>query len=237
MTQAIIFDFDGVLVESVDVKTQAFARIFEPEGGEVVKQIVAYHLMNGGLSRMDKLHYCYSQILRRPLSDAQLNYLCDRFQELVLDGVINAPWVPGAPEILAKCREAGCLLYIVSGTPEEELRTIVEARGIISHFEGIYGSPRNKPEIIRSILLAYQLEPSAVLFIGDSISDYEAARVAGVRFVARADLKKEDGWMGIDVPVIPDLSGLYELLEKERAGQVSSGEIAFESPHLSRRLK
>ncbi len=35
MIKAIIFDFDGVIVESVDIKTKAFARLFEHGGGMV----------------------------------------------------------------------------------------------------------------------------------------------------------------------------------------------------------
>jgi len=40
MIQAIGFDFDGVLVESVDIKTRAYAYLFEDEGPEVVQQVI-----------------------------------------------------------------------------------------------------------------------------------------------------------------------------------------------------
>ena len=44
MLRTIIFDFDGVLAESVEVKTKAYALIFQEEGKEVVRQIVDFHL-------------------------------------------------------------------------------------------------------------------------------------------------------------------------------------------------
>ena len=54
MIKAIIFDFDGVLVESLDIKTRAFAKLFGPEGPDMAKRVVDYHLQNGGVSRYEK---------------------------------------------------------------------------------------------------------------------------------------------------------------------------------------
>jgi len=48
MIRGIAFDFDGVLVESVDVKTRAYARMFEEYGADIVSKVVDYHLTNGG---------------------------------------------------------------------------------------------------------------------------------------------------------------------------------------------
>jgi len=47
--QAIIFDFDGVLVESGDLKTRAFADLYQSYGETVVSKVVRYHSLNGGL--------------------------------------------------------------------------------------------------------------------------------------------------------------------------------------------
>ena len=68
MFKAVIFDFDGVLVESVDVKTNAFKKLFEKEPEEVVEKIIEYHLKNGGISRFEKFRYYYRHFLKRPLS-------------------------------------------------------------------------------------------------------------------------------------------------------------------------
>jgi len=68
MIRAIAFDFDGVLVESVDVKNRAYARLFEKEGAELVRSILTYHLKNGGVSRFVKFQTIYREILERPLS-------------------------------------------------------------------------------------------------------------------------------------------------------------------------
>jgi beta-phosphoglucomutase-like phosphatase (HAD superfamily) len=96
----IIFDFDGVLVESVDVKTRAFAELFEPEGPDIVQKVLQYHLENGGLSRYEKFRYVYHNFLRRPLPESGMTELGRRFSDLVVTQVVNAPLVKGAREFV-----------------------------------------------------------------------------------------------------------------------------------------
>ena len=100
MITAIFFDFDGVLVESVDIKTGAFAKLFEREGEDVVKKIIEYHLNNTGVSRYDKFKYIYKEILNRVLSDDEFKMLCNKFAVLVVNAVVGAPYVKGAKEFL-----------------------------------------------------------------------------------------------------------------------------------------
>jgi beta-phosphoglucomutase-like phosphatase (HAD superfamily) len=63
LIKAIIFDFDGVIVESVDIKTKAFAKLFESESQDVVEEIVSYHLQHTGVSRFEKFQYIFEQIM------------------------------------------------------------------------------------------------------------------------------------------------------------------------------
>src|SRR5256712_13190101 len=100
MIRAIAYDFDGVLVESVEVKTRAFARLFNTEGPDAVRKILDYHLKNGGVSRFEKFKTIYRSILKRPLSEEQFRSLCERFSELVVDEVVAASWVDGAEGLL-----------------------------------------------------------------------------------------------------------------------------------------
>ena len=133
MIKAIIFDFDGVIVESVDIKTKAFARLFEHEGGVVVEKVVDYHLKNGGVSRFDKFRYYYKEILKRPLSDQQFEELCSGFSELVMEEVVKAPYVKGSKEILDNySRIYQC--FVATGTPQEEIDEIIIQRGMVPFF-------------------------------------------------------------------------------------------------------
>src|SRR4030066_2142162 len=100
MIKAIFFDFDGVIVESVDIKTNAFAKLFEHEGNKIVNEVIGYHLNNMGVSRYEKIRFIYNDILHRVLNETEFKALCDKFAELVVDGVIMAPYVKGALEFL-----------------------------------------------------------------------------------------------------------------------------------------
>ncbi len=98
MIRAIIFDFDGVILDSVEIKTRAFARLFEAHGPEVVRQAVGHHLAHGGISRFRNFQHIHEDILHRPLSEAESQQLGERFSELVFDEVVKAAWIPGVPE-------------------------------------------------------------------------------------------------------------------------------------------
>ena len=83
----IIFDFDGVLVDSVDIKTRAFANLFKDKSPEIVKAVVEHHLTHGSMSRFDKIRHYYKEFLKQPLTDEMLNSLCGRFAEIVFEEV------------------------------------------------------------------------------------------------------------------------------------------------------
>ena len=86
MIKAIILDFDGVILESCEIKTQAFRKLFE-DYPEHVNTIVKYHRHHGGVSRYKKITYFYNNILKQPLNDEKLEELGKRFSRLVLDEV------------------------------------------------------------------------------------------------------------------------------------------------------
>ena len=212
MIKAIIFDFDGVLVESVDVKTRAFAKMFEEKGVGVVKKVTDFHLMNGGLSRIYKFKYYYEEILKCSLSEEKLNELCNTFSQLVIDEVINSPYVNGAKEFLEKYH-CDIDLYVASGTPEGELREIVRCREMDVYFKDIYGSPRQKGEIANSILQENGYNSSEVIFIGDSITDLNGAQDAGIGFIGRVADSRNDPFTGMGVKAIKDLNNLEEIIQ------------------------
>lgn len=184
MIKVIIFDFDGVIVESLDVKTRAFAELFKDKGEEIVQQVMDYHLQNGGVSRYEKFRHIYSEILKQPLPKQEFERLCSEFSELVFDGVVLCPYVPGVLDFLQNRLET-YLLYVASATPREELNRILDSRGIAHYFKQAFGAPIGKDEAVRIILEETRVFPEEVLFIGDALSDYEAAHMNSVRFIAR----------------------------------------------------
>ena len=81
--QAIFFDFDGVLCECMDVKTEAFAQLFEPFGEDVVKRVVNHHIKHGGISRYKKIEYYYKEFLGQDISQVKVNEIAQNFSDSV----------------------------------------------------------------------------------------------------------------------------------------------------------
>lgn len=183
MIDTIIFDLDGVILESSDIKTRAFARLFAGYPDHVA-EIVNYHIDNMGISRYVKFRYIFENIICQPLETRQEEELGSCFTELVLEEVLSAPYVDGVLDFI-KLNYNKYKLYIASGTPEEELKQIVKVRAINQYFLGIYGTPKSKVDIISDIMNANGLKPADIVFVGDARSDRLAAEKTGVNFVAR----------------------------------------------------
>jgi phosphoglycolate phosphatase-like HAD superfamily hydrolase len=180
--QALFFDFDGVLVDSLDVKARAFARIFEPFGPEIVGQVVDHHHQYGGMTRVDKFCHYYAEFLHQPLDPADLKELCQRFSELVVDEVVAAPEIPGASAFVqAHCEKMPC--FIVSAAPEAELMVIVKKRGYDKYFREVRGAPASKRQNLELLFRRYAYAPERCWFFGDAESDYRAAESIGVNFL------------------------------------------------------
>jgi HAD superfamily hydrolase (TIGR01549 family) len=206
---AIVFDFDGVLVESVDVKTQAFAALYASYGADIVEQVVAFHLANGGLSRFEKFRYFHNKLLGLPLFREEESRLATEFNARVEESVVTAPWVEGAQDFLLE-HHADIPLFVASGTPDEELKRILQKRRMSLYFRAAFGSPAKKGEILRGILEGGGYLPERVLMVGDSLLDMDAAREAGTHFLGR--LTPPGSVFPVDVPVLPNLTGLQKFI-------------------------
>jgi beta-phosphoglucomutase len=204
--EAVFLDFDGVILESVDVKGWAFGKLFEGYP-EHVDEIVAFHHANGGMSRFDKIRHIYKEILREPLSEEKFEGLCRDFSGLVYERILACDFVPGALEFLRKYYKK-FHLFIISSTPHEEINEIVDARGLRAYFKGVFGSPNSKSYWTKHVIKERKLDVNKVLFVGDALSDYRAAEDNNIRFVARI---KDDNGIFKDKKVYGKARDLFEL--------------------------
>lgn len=188
----VVFDFDGVILESAGIKTVAFPELFAeyPRHQAAIRD---YHLAHQGVSRFKKFEWVYRELLRQPLDEAESQRLGDGFTRLVLQKVLTAPFVPGALELLRHLH--GRLpLAVASGTPQGELRHIASERGISRYFLEIAGTPRSKTEILRGLIAQLAITPAEVLMVGDASTDYEAAHTVGCSFYARHVSGSDTDW-------------------------------------------
>lgn len=202
----VFWDFDGVVKESVDVKTRAFERLFAPFGPDVQARVRAHHEANGGMTRAEKIPL-YLRFAGQPVSPERVTELCDAFGALVRDAVIDAPWVPGAERYL-RDNPHGQRFVLVSATPQTEMDHIVDALDLRECFETVFGAPTSKADAIGTTLARAGLAASRTAMIGDASADLEAAAAHGVPFVLRVHESNGAISRRFAGDSVPDLSAL-----------------------------
>ncbi len=204
---AVFLDFDGVLAESVTIKSDAFRALYADQPTDVLAKIMAYNDAHDGISRVIKLRHYQEQFLGIPLSQKTLDDLVHRYAQMVEDAVVQAPWVPGAKAFL-KAHYISHRLFVVSGTPEDELRRIVKHRGMAAWLTAVCGSPTTKADIVRGLLAEHGLVAGNCLFIGDAMADWDAAHETGMAFLGRVPPQRPSPFPA-GTSTVADLRGLH----------------------------
>lgn len=183
--KTLVFDCDGVILNSNKIKTHAFFDVASVYGQEVAKEFKDYHLKNGGISRYAKFEYLISDILNIKSDPEVLQSLLDDFAFKVKQALMTCEVARGLDELRQTTKEANWL--IVSGGDQRELREVFSDRGLAKYFDGgIFGSPNNKNFILERELNNKNIIKPA-LFIGDSKYDYQAAKLADLDFIFLTD--------------------------------------------------
>ena len=188
---------------------QPFAAMYESYGPEIVKEVVAYQLKHGGLSRFENFRYYHEKLLGIELTKDMELELGAKFSDLVEDAVVKAPSVSGAKEFINKFY-LELDFFVASGTPDDELKRIAHRRGISQYFKSLHGSPPRKEFIIENILKSQNVDRSSVLMVGDAMTDYDAAQRTGLNFVWR--ISHNDSRIPEGVKTISDLTELERLI-------------------------
>ncbi len=187
MIKGIIFDFDGVITESVHIKSAGFSEIYKPYGPATVKKVVKHHEANGGMSRFKKIKFYHKTFLNTSLSNQEINHIANQFSEYVVDRVVNAQYVPDALEFI-KHSYGNYKLFISTGTPTTEIKKILKLKKIMKYFKSVYGSPALKNDHVKVICSEYNLKSDELIFFGDSKTDMEAAAANGIKFILRLNV-------------------------------------------------
>jgi phosphoglycolate phosphatase-like HAD superfamily hydrolase len=204
---AVFLDFDGVVVESANIKTQAFYGLYLPYGIKVAEQARDYHFKNQGISRHKKFAEISKLFLNKACSEDEKEKLSTKFSENVFEKIMKAPLVEGVLEFLKKMQSQHIPVFLLSATPHKELLTICEERGILGCFKELYGAPYEKSEKGKQIINDYHFGKEHIIFVGDSLSDFKAASAMNVRFIGRVP-EGEESPFSPSVFTVKDFSAL-----------------------------
>lgn len=209
----IFFDFDGVILDSVDCKTRAFEDMYMQYGQEIANQVKKYHLENGGVSRFEKFRYWHKKHLGIEITNEQLNNLSEEFSSRVIDQVVKSGEIKGSLDFIKKNYQK-YRFWIITGTPTTEMNQVADKIGITSYFIGIYGSPEKKKHWVDHLLKKHQLHPNETLFLGDATTDFEAAQFGKLHFVLREAPYNIDLFKDIQTPRFKTFEDLNNILNE-----------------------
>ncbi|TGL60408.1 HAD family hydrolase [Leptospira jelokensis] len=181
--KVIFWDFDGVIKESVEVKTNAYLALFPHAPKYILDKIKSHHLDYGGISRFEKIPL-YMEWVGIQKIDQNLKQHIEKFADLVVEKVISSPWIPGVEKYL-KQKPLQQKFVMVTGTPQEEIQEILFELQIDKLFEHVFGAPTEKSEAIRWTLDQYKVKEQEAILIGDSKTDWLAANKTGIQFLLK----------------------------------------------------
>jgi beta-phosphoglucomutase-like phosphatase (HAD superfamily) len=202
----VIFDCDGVILDSNDIKSNAFARSLVDEDKELVKQFITYHKKNGGVSRFKKFEYFFKNIKNQKKYSNSLNNALDRYAKLSFEGLLGSNEIKGVRSMLMLLSDLNIDSFVVSGGEQNEVKAVLKSKHLDHYFKEIYGSPITKEDHLLTI------KPTNSLYFGDAKSDYIAAKKFGMDFIYISGISDwEDGkdfCQSNNIEILKDFSDL-----------------------------
>ena len=192
MLRAVIFDFNGIIVDDEPIHFELFRKVFSEEGIDLTKQ--AYYERYLGFDDRGAFSFGFGEH-NRPLNRQKLTELIDRKALYYQQAIRNHVTIfPGAKELIVNL--AGDLpLAVASGALRNEIETILTTAGLIRHFKAIVSAEdveRGKPEpdiFIKALAMLNAgmdnaIQASDCIVIEDSKEGVKGARRAGIKCLA-----------------------------------------------------
>ena len=189
----ILFDCDGVILNSNQLKKQAYYNATFPSyGHKLARSLTANLAKNTGNPRDHFFDHFLRNIVPPDISGPGLKELVSAVTKEVYKGLMECEISPCLFELREKIPDTKW--FVVSGGVEKELRDVFQNRSLFDLFDGcIYGSPMTKDEILSSLIKKNHIKFPA-LFIGDSKYDYEVASRAKLDFLFVSDWSEFKDW-------------------------------------------
>ena len=183
MLKNILFDFDGVIIDSMAVREFGFIKIFEEFPKEKVHELIKFHYKNGGMSRFLKIQHFFNKILNQNISDDEVAQYADKFSKLMRNELVKKSYLISQTVDFIKANYKKYNLHIVSGSEVNELNFLVQKLDLKQYFISVHGSPTPKNILVQNLLKDINYKQSETILIGDSINDFEAAQFNNIKFV------------------------------------------------------
>lgn len=221
--KAVLFDWDGTLVDSLPVKVHNAGRLFQQVYGLIPDRVERAYRTHSGVPRRQLFDAILGEFGLAGMDEATFQNMSADFSamnrealtEPGMDGVVR----PGSRETLGHLLDLGCRLFVSSAADGAEVRFLADQLGMSVYFDRSggevlgsrtgFGKGRGHVEYI---CREYHLKPRSLLFIGDDLADIRLGREAGIFTVSLAgSCEKETLLAGGAQVVVNSLDELMNL--------------------------
>jgi phosphoglycolate phosphatase len=177
----VVFDFDGTLVDSNQIKYDAFFELFPKDERHrvIIKEVLDIFL--------EKTRYVILEKVLQGLGiigeniKSEVDRLALQYNEIVVDAVKKCPAMRGALNVLESF-VVKYKLYLSSTTPDEALKEIILYRRWEHYFHAVFGFPNIKTNTLKKVIIENKINSKELLVVGDGDSDRTSAENVNANF-------------------------------------------------------
>lgn len=184
--ESIVFDFDGVITPSNNVRTKTYFDIFGdiPNSKELIKESIEedskrdrYGIIEASLEKFKERKLKIFDDIKKET----MGYV-EEYNKITEKAVSEMPEIEGAGRSL-KMLSQKYPLFILTGTTQKSIDVVLKNRSLQMYFRKVYGGFRDKIEGTKILIEEQRLNPENMIYIGDGVSDYECAKKFGMTFI------------------------------------------------------
>ncbi len=190
--KVILWDFDGVILNSMAVRDQGFVEVLKDFPQKEVNALLEFHRKNGGLSRYVKFRHFFEEIRKESITENEVNEWAQKFSVIMKSLLVNPKLLIHDSLDFIKKYSSQIPMHIVSGSDQMELRYLCKELNIDRYFQSIHGSPTPKKQLVKEVLEANNYAQKNCVLIGDSYNDFEAADENKIAFAGYNNTSLKD---------------------------------------------
>lgn len=183
----VVFDLDGVIVDSNELKVDCVRAAFDDFPKELVDEFDVEFRHTFGRSRREHFAAFHRTSVERGLADEDFDafyaHYAGGYASLLAERYPQAPLCAHADRLISALSAPGILLYVATGTLTAEAVQVLERGGLLGSFYAVLGGEEPKAARLSEILARNGVDGSDVVLVGDSRQDVLAADEAGVDFL------------------------------------------------------